>query len=188
MGARRRARQRRWGDNMLGAIGTGNIAPGSLTISLGTSGTLYTFSETPVIDPRGGISAFCDSTDHWLPLACTMNVASVVSIGSELCLDGTCVRLSWASGMRNRVGAACFFALSARRTAARSTEWLGCIAWIELGKHEPRRYRTSFDRRHRRWVGARRETLRGTGPAGGGIARDGGRGGRVPWCDRSWPM
>jgi xylulokinase len=31
-----------------------------------------------VVDPRGEISAFCDSTDHWLPLACTMNVANVV--------------------------------------------------------------------------------------------------------------
>src|SRR5213595_2270044 len=45
---------------------------------LGTSGTLYAFTETPIIDPKGEISAFCDSTDHWLALACTMNVASAV--------------------------------------------------------------------------------------------------------------
>jgi len=66
------------GDNMMGAIGTGNIRPGCLTLSLGASGTIYGFAEMPVIDPRGEISAFCDSTDHWLPLACIMNVASVV--------------------------------------------------------------------------------------------------------------
>ena len=66
------------GDNMLGAIGTGNITPGRLTISLGTSGTIYTFVETPVVDPRREISAFCDSTDHWLALACTMNMANAV--------------------------------------------------------------------------------------------------------------
>jgi xylulokinase len=66
------------GDNMLGAIGTGNIETGRLSMSLGTSGTLYAFAETPIIDPRGEISAFCDSTDHWLALACTMNVASAV--------------------------------------------------------------------------------------------------------------
>ena len=47
-----------------------------VTISLGTSGTIYTFAETPVVDPRGEISAFCDSTDHWLALACTMNMAN----------------------------------------------------------------------------------------------------------------
>ena len=62
------------GDNMMGAIGTGNISPGIVTASLGTSGTLYSFSENPVIDPEGEIAAFCDSTDAWLPLACTMNV------------------------------------------------------------------------------------------------------------------
>src|SRR4029453_4835546 len=71
------------GDNMLGAIGTGNISPGRLTISLGTSGTIYTFVETPVFDPRGEISAFCDSTDHWLALACTMNVANAVGPGAD---------------------------------------------------------------------------------------------------------
>ncbi|MDQ2867723.1 MAG: xylulokinase [Verrucomicrobiota bacterium] len=67
------------GDNMMGAIGTGNIQAGRLTLSLGTSGTLYAFSETPIVDERGEISAFCDSTDHWLPLVCTMNVANAVA-------------------------------------------------------------------------------------------------------------
>ena len=62
------------GDNMMGAIGTGNLTPGCVTASLGTSGTLYSYSETPVVDPEGEIAAFCDSTDAWLPLVCTMNV------------------------------------------------------------------------------------------------------------------
>ena len=63
------------GDNMMGAIGTGNVAPGGvLTASLGTSGTLYAYSPEPVVDKEGEIAAFCDSTDGWLPLACTMNV------------------------------------------------------------------------------------------------------------------
>jgi xylulokinase len=66
------------GDNMLGAIGTGNMVTGRFSISLGTSGTVYAFAETPIIDRKGEISAFCDSTDHWLALACTMNVASAV--------------------------------------------------------------------------------------------------------------
>ncbi len=62
------------GDNMMGAIGTGNIRPGLITASLGTSGTLYSCCDKPVIDPAGEIAAFCDSTDRWLPLMCTMNV------------------------------------------------------------------------------------------------------------------
>lgn len=62
------------GDNMMGAIGTGNTSPGMVTVSLGTSGTVYAYSDKPVVDPRGEIAAFCDSTNGWLPLVCTMNV------------------------------------------------------------------------------------------------------------------
>ncbi len=62
------------GDNMMGAIGTGNTRQGVITASFGTSGTLYACSERPVVDPAGEIAAFCDSTNRWLPLLCTMNV------------------------------------------------------------------------------------------------------------------
>jgi D-xylulose kinase len=62
------------GDNMMAAIGTGNVAPGVITASLGTSGTIYAFSTRPVVDTRGELAAFCSSDGNWLPLACTMNV------------------------------------------------------------------------------------------------------------------
>ena len=61
------------GDNMMAAIGTGAVRDGFLTMSLGTSGTLFGFSKTPVIDPTGNLAAFCSSTGGWLPLLCTMN-------------------------------------------------------------------------------------------------------------------
>jgi len=62
------------GDNMMAAIGTGNVIPGIVTTSLGTSGTIYSFSDKPVIDPNGELAAFCSSSGGWLPLVCTMNV------------------------------------------------------------------------------------------------------------------
>src|SRR5712691_7212862 len=62
------------GDNMMGAIGTGNTREGVITASFGTSGTIYACAEKPVVDPEGEIAAFCDSTNRWLPLLCTMNV------------------------------------------------------------------------------------------------------------------
>ncbi len=61
------------GDNMMGAIGTGNVEAGVVTMSLGTSGTVYAYSDEPIIDPKGNIAAFCSSTGGWLPLLCTMN-------------------------------------------------------------------------------------------------------------------
>ncbi len=71
------------GDNMMGAIGTGNVAPGVVTVSLGTSGTIYACAEKPVIDPQGEVAAFCDSTGKWLPLVCTMNVTVATEMVRE---------------------------------------------------------------------------------------------------------
>ncbi|MFH2112106.1 MAG: xylulokinase [Candidatus Bathyarchaeota archaeon] len=71
------------GDNMMGAIGTGNTRPGVVTVSLGTSGTIYAFSKKPVVDPRGEVAAFCDSTNHWLPLVCTMNVTVATDLARK---------------------------------------------------------------------------------------------------------
>ena len=62
------------GDNMMAAIGTGNVGPGVITVSLGTSGTIYASADHPVVDPNGELAAFCSSSGGWLPLACTMNV------------------------------------------------------------------------------------------------------------------
>ena len=68
------------GDNMMGAIGTGNVSAGVITASFGTSGTIYACSEKPVVDPKGEIAAFCDSTNRWLPLLCTMNVTTATEM------------------------------------------------------------------------------------------------------------
>jgi len=63
------------GDNMYGAIGTGNVDPGIVTISLGTSGTAYTIFDEPFVDTEGEISCFCDSTGRYLSLLCVSNMA-----------------------------------------------------------------------------------------------------------------
>jgi xylulokinase len=68
------------GDNMMGAIGTGNVRPGVCTASLGTSGTIYSYFPEPFVDPEGEIAAFCDSTGGWLPLLCTMNVTNTTEL------------------------------------------------------------------------------------------------------------
>jgi xylulokinase len=76
------------GDNMMGAIGTGNVRPGVVTASFGTSGTIYAHAAKPVVDPAGEIAAFCASTDGWLPLLCTMNVTAVTErVGNLLGYD-----------------------------------------------------------------------------------------------------
>ncbi|HEY2622158.1 MAG TPA: xylulokinase [Dyella sp.] len=61
------------GDNMMAAIGTGNVVAGVLSMSLGTSGTLFAYADQPVVSDSGSWAAFCSSTGGWLPLICTMN-------------------------------------------------------------------------------------------------------------------
>ncbi len=66
------------GDNMMSAIGAGATAPGPAVISLGTSATVFTVSDRPLLDPTGAIAPFCDSTGHWLPLICMLNCTGVL--------------------------------------------------------------------------------------------------------------
>lgn len=76
------------GDNMMGAIGTGNVYEGIITMSLGTSGTIYCYSSTPPIDATGRVATFCSSNNGWLSLVCTMNVTSALqSVQQLLSLD-----------------------------------------------------------------------------------------------------
>jgi xylulokinase len=65
------------GDNMCSALGSGATRPGVVVCSLGTSGTVFTYAERPVVDPAGLIAPFCDATGGWLPLLCVMNCTNV---------------------------------------------------------------------------------------------------------------
>jgi xylulokinase len=64
------------GDNMMGAIGTGNYQEGIVTVSLGTSGTAYSFMKKAYVDPEGEIASFCDATGNFMPLLCISNLAN----------------------------------------------------------------------------------------------------------------
>ncbi|MBL8754361.1 MAG: xylulokinase [Planctomycetes bacterium] len=65
------------GDNMMAAIGSGATAAGIVVCSLGTSGTIFTRTESAVVDPTGLIAPFCSSDGAWLPLLCVMNLTGV---------------------------------------------------------------------------------------------------------------
>ena len=108
------------GDNMMGAIGTGNTRAGVITASFGTSGTIYACAEKPVVDPRGEIAAFCDSTNRWLPLLCTMNVTVATEmVRNDFELDARAVRqqrLARARRLRRTCSCCRISKANARRT------------------------------------------------------------------------
>ena len=66
------------GDNMMSALGAGCVNDGELVVSLGTSGTVFGYSSTAVMDTTGAVAPFCDATGGYLPLLCTMNCTKVV--------------------------------------------------------------------------------------------------------------
>lgn len=72
------------GDNMMGAIGTGNIQPGVITMSLGSSGTVYAYADQPHVSPDAAVATFCSSSGGWLPLICTMNLTNATGAIREL--------------------------------------------------------------------------------------------------------
>lgn len=91
------------GDNMMGALGTGAVRDGVIAMSMGTSGTLYGFSKTPIIDPEGILAAFCSSTGGWLPLLCTMNCTVATELTREL--FGMSIEEITIAGAESPVGA-----------------------------------------------------------------------------------
>jgi xylulokinase len=47
------------GDQSAAAVGVGAVEPGVVSLSLGTSGVVFTTTDGPVIDPEGRLHAFC---------------------------------------------------------------------------------------------------------------------------------
>ncbi|WP_106536077.1 xylulokinase [Haloactinopolyspora alba] len=66
------------GDNMGAALGL-TLEPGDVVVSLGTSGTVFAVSESPVTDVTGTVAGFADATGRHLPLVATLNAARVLS-------------------------------------------------------------------------------------------------------------
>ena len=71
------------GDNMAAALGIG-LRPGQTAVSIGTSGTVYSVSETPISDPSGAVAGFADATGRFLPLVCTNNATKVTEMVARL--------------------------------------------------------------------------------------------------------
>lgn len=47
------------GDNAAGAIGMGIVTPGTVSVTIGTSGVVFVVTDEPTIDPKGRIHSLC---------------------------------------------------------------------------------------------------------------------------------
>ncbi|MBP2437613.1 xylulokinase [Microbacterium amylolyticum] len=62
------------GDNAGAALGLG-AQTGDIGVSIGTSGTVFAVSATPVSDPTGTVAGFADAAGGFLPIVTTLNAA-----------------------------------------------------------------------------------------------------------------
>lgn len=75
------------GDNAAAGAGV-QAKPGDVVVSLGTSGTVFSVSNTATNDRTGTIAGFASATGEFLPLVCTLNAARVIdSIAGLLKVD-----------------------------------------------------------------------------------------------------
>ncbi len=66
------------GDNAAAALAL-DAVPGDVVVSIGTSGVVSGISTTPSADAGGLVAGFADARGAFLPLACTLNAARVLS-------------------------------------------------------------------------------------------------------------
>ncbi|MFM6980267.1 MAG: xylulokinase, partial [Micrococcales bacterium] len=71
------------GDNAMAALGLG-AREGDAVISIGTSGTVFSVSATPVQDSSGTIAGFADASGNYLPITVTLNAARLLASISKL--------------------------------------------------------------------------------------------------------
>jgi xylulokinase len=71
------------GDNAGAALGL-DARPGDVVVSIGTSGTVFAVTNSPVADASGTVAGFADATGAWLPLIATLNAAQVLDVVARL--------------------------------------------------------------------------------------------------------
>lgn len=76
------------GDNMSSAMGVGCVVPGRAVLSLGTSGTIFGISATPVVQGETSVAPFQDATGQHMPLVCTMSCTGVLQHVLDTWCDG----------------------------------------------------------------------------------------------------
>lgn len=71
------------GDNAGAALGLGARA-GDVVVSIGTSGTVFAVTESPINDASGTVAGFADASGLSLPLVATLNAARILDATARL--------------------------------------------------------------------------------------------------------
>ncbi len=67
------------GDQAAGAVGTGAVVPGVVSVSLGTSGVVFTSLAEPEYDPQGRAHTFCHANGAWHAMSVMLSCAGALA-------------------------------------------------------------------------------------------------------------
>ena len=67
------------GDQAAGAVGTGAVVPGVVSVSLGTSGVVFTSLAKPEYDPEGRAHTFCHANGEWHAMSVMLSCAGALA-------------------------------------------------------------------------------------------------------------
>ncbi len=67
------------GDQAAGAVGTGAVVPGVVSVSLGTSGVVFTSLDSPRYDEQGRAHTFCHANGAWHAMTVMLSCAGALA-------------------------------------------------------------------------------------------------------------
>jgi xylulokinase len=71
------------GDNASGAVGTGTVVKGILSVSLGTSGVVFASSDKYEVDKKNRLHCFCHANGKWHQMGVMLSAASCLKWWAE---------------------------------------------------------------------------------------------------------
>jgi xylulokinase len=72
------------GDQAAGAVGSGAVTEGVISLSLGTSGVVFVSQETPEYDPKGRVHTFCHCNGKWHSMGVILNCGGALRWAREV--------------------------------------------------------------------------------------------------------
>ena len=93
------------GDQAANAVGVGVVDPGTMALSLGTSGVVFAATDRPIHEPRGIVHAFCHAVpDRWHLMSVMLSAAGSLRWFRDAVAPGRGVRGARGCGGGGRPG------------------------------------------------------------------------------------
>ncbi len=76
------------GDQAAGAVGTGAVTRGTVSVSLGTSGVVFSSLDSPEPDPTGAAHVFCHANGGWHAMGVMLSCGGSVKWARDILIQG----------------------------------------------------------------------------------------------------